>query len=549
MNHKEKLDDIVNRYWEWRLKTDPIEATFYGDTRYNHLLPDLSELAVEQQRVDLRRFHQELSLLDKNSLHGEDFITCDVLLLKIGHLLKTLEYKLYEWEVDQIFGPQLQLLSILNFQPLDSNEDIEALLTRYENFSTFINDYISNLKTGLSKDRVAPRIAHERVLEQLKSFINTPIESSPLFNPAKRFPKHAEAFKRHIEGHIYPAFERLYRFLSSDYKSREAVGICNIEGGKTAYEFLAKMNTTTELTPQQIHEIGLADLESIHSEMKKIARTNDLKTFMERLKSDPSNFPKTREELVEGYKTILARCYTKLPLVFGRLPKVKCEVKPIEEYREKDCPAAFYYSPDDNFTRQGIFYANTYKPETRPKYNMTALTVHEAVPGHHQQIAIAMERAELSKFRRHAHFTAFVEGWGLYSERLGDEMGLYENDLSRFGMLTYQAWRACRLVVDTGMHYFNWTRDKAIKFFQDNLLITDTEIIAEINRYIIWPGQALAYKIGQREIERIRKECSAKMGSCFSVKSFHDELLCHGSLPLSTIEKIMSAWSQSAQSS
>lgn len=546
MAEKGKLDQVLNRFWDWTLKNNPTCATFVGDKRFNHLLPEISQSAIEQRRKELKDFQAEHGLIDKSKLTGEDFISWDTLGLKIEQSLKMIDYKFYEWELDQISGPQLELFEIINFQPMKDQKDLDDLLNRYKLYPKYIEDYISNLRVGSKQGKVAPKIAHERIIDQLKALLSVNATESPLYTPAKQFQSEAAKVKKHIEDYVYPALKNFQAFLTQEYKSREEVGISAIKDGKAAYEFLCNVHTTTSLKPQEIHEIGLSELASIHSEMKTISKTEDIKGFNERIKNDPSNFLKTKEELIAGFEKYLDKCNKKLPQFFGRLPKAKCIVKPIEEYREKDSPAAFYYSPDQDFTRPGIFYANAYKPELRPKYNMAALTVHEAVPGHHLQIALALEITGLPKFRKHSHFTAFTEGWGLYSERLGDEMGMYEDDLSRYGMLTYQAWRAVRLVVDTGMHYLGWSRDKAIKFFQDNLSITEPEVIAEINRYIIWPGQALAYKIGQQEIERLRKECSKRLGSRFDIRSFHDELLCHGSIPLSTLAKIMTSWQQAA---
>jgi prolyl oligopeptidase len=336
----------------------------------------------------------------------------------------------------------------------------------------------------------------------------------------------------------------MLQFLEADYlpKSRSRdVGLWALPGGAEAYKFRIKLHTTTDLTAEQIHKIGLEELRSIQDEMRKIAK-GDLKAYMEKLKKDPKNFFSSREDLLESARRELAKADAKLPQWFKRLPKTQCEVKAIEDYREKDSVAAFYYQPDEKLTRKGIFYANTYDAGARPRFNMPALAVHEAVPGHHLQIALALEIPGLPRFRRQAGFTAFIEGWGLYSERLGDEMGLYEDDLSRFGMLTYQAWRACRLVVDTGLHAMKWTREQAIAFFMENVTMTETEVLNEVDRYIIWPGQALAYMIGKREILALREEARAKMGPRFDIKEFHDLVLRNGAIPLFTLRRLVHDW-------
>jgi prolyl oligopeptidase len=383
------------------------------------------------------------------------------------------------------------------------------------------------------------RPAVERVIGQLKSMLATPVEKSPFAAKPSLVPAIADS--------VYPAFRKMLDFLEKDYlpKARTRdVGLWALPGGKEAYEFRIRLHTTTDLTAEEIHRIGLDELRGIQKEMAAIAK-GDLKAFMTKLKADPKSFFASREEVLSSATREVAKCKAALPKWFGRLPKNDCEVKAIEDYREKDSVAAFYYPPDEKLTRKGIFYANTYEPASRPKFNMPALAVHEAVPGHHLQIAIAMEIEGLPRFRRQAGFTAFVEGWGLYSERLGDEMGLYETELDRFGMLTYQAWRACRLVVDTGLHALHWTRQQAIDFFMENVALTETEVLNEVDRYIIWPGQALAYMIGKREIFALREEARKALGARFDIREFHDVVLRNGAVPLTTLRAVVRAWASS----
>jgi prolyl oligopeptidase len=336
----------------------------------------------------------------------------------------------------------------------------------------------------------------------------------------------------------------MLKYLEDEYQSRARtrdVGLWALPGGAEAYRFRIRLHTTTDLSAEEIHRIGLEELRSIQGEMQKIAG-GDLKPFMDRIKKEPKNFFASREDLLETARRELAKANAKLPAWFKRLPKNECEVKQIEDYRERDCVAAFYYPPDEKLTRKGIFYANTFDATSRPRFNMPALAIHEAVPGHHLQIALALEIEGLPRFRRQAGFTAFVEGWGLYSERLGDEMGLYEDDLARFGMLTYQAWRACRLVVDTGLHAMKWTRQQAIDFFMENVALTETEVLNEIDRYIIWPGQALAYMVGKREILALRDEAKKAMGARFDIREFHDVVLRNGAIPLTTLRRLVRNW-------
>jgi uncharacterized protein (DUF885 family) len=344
---------------------------------------------------------------------------------------------------------------------------------------------------------------------------------------------------------VYPALARMLDFLD-EYLTRYArhePGVWSVTDGSEIYTVLAQQNTTTRLTPEELHQIGRDDLASIHAEMRPIMAGRDgdglsVREFTERLTHEPSNLPGSREELVDICERLLAQAQAALPKAFGRLPGTPCIVKPIEEFREHDAPAAFYYQPSADGSRPGTYYVNTFEPTSRPLHTMPALAFHEGVPGHHLQIALAQESRDLPAFRRLSAgwlANAFVEGWALYTERLADELGLYPDELARFGMLGYQAWRACRLVVDTGIHSQRWSRERGIEFLFDNVGLTERETVNEVDRYIVWPGQALAYKIGQREIERLRHDLERSQGERFDLRSFHDALLSHAAVPLSKL--------------
>jgi uncharacterized protein (DUF885 family) len=334
-----------------------------------------------------------------------------------------------------------------------------------------------------------------------------------------------------------------------DYPARQEPGIWSVTDGEEIYALLASQHTTTDLSPDELHRIGREELDGIHQEMRAIMDqlgdgAANLREFSERLTHDPANLPTSREEIVQASEELLASAQAALPRAFGRLPRTGCIVKPIEEFRERDAPAAFYYQPSADGSRPGTFYVNTFEPGARPRHTLPALTFHEGVPGHHLQIALAQETDDLPAFRRLSAgwlAGAFVEGWALYTERLADELGLYPDARARFGMLGYQAWRACRLVVDTGIHDQKWSRQQAIDFFFDNVGLTERETVNEVDRYIVWPGQALAYKIGQREIERARRGLQERQGGRFDARAFHDALLEHAAVPLSTLPLIVAA--------
>jgi prolyl oligopeptidase len=533
MTAARELQAICDDSWEATLRENPTYATYLGDFRYNDRLADISETGRTRRRALNEGFLKRLKGLDAKSLSESDRVTADILQLQLEQALEEEAHKFWQWEVDQMSGPQADFPQLLNFHPLT---DLKGLEARFRAFPTWMDQYLDNLRAGVREGRIAMRVAVERVIGQLKGLLGTAEEKSPFAAKPELVPAIREA--------IFPAFRKMLRYLEDEYlpKARTRdVGLWALPGGKDAYTFRIRFHTTTELSAEEIHKIGLQELRSIQDEMRKIAK-GDLPAFMEKLKKEPKNFFASREDLLETARRELAKANAKLPQWFKRLPKNECEVKPIEDYREKDSVAAFYYPPDEKLTRKGIFYANTFEATSRPRFNMPALAIHEAVPGHHLQIALALEIEGLPRFRRQASFTAFIEGWGLYSERLGDEMGLYEDDLSRFGMLTYQAWRACRLVVDTGLHAMKWTRQQAIDFFMENIALTQTEVLNEVDRYIIWPGQALAYMVGKREIFALRDEAKRAMGARFDIREFHDVVLRNGAIPLTTLRRLVHQW-------
>jgi prolyl oligopeptidase len=445
--------------------------------------------------------------------------------------------------VDQMDGPQVWLLELVNWHPTETREQRAQLVARFRAFDRLMDQYLDNLRDGIRDERTAPTIAVERVLAQLRAILATPIDDSPLVAPA------VDELRAAVAESVYPAYQRMLDFLDEylTQYARQEPGIWAVADGAEIYALLTRQHTTTELSPDEMHQIGLDDLSRIHQEMRAImirrgAADVSIRTFTEQLTSDPENLPVSRDELIDISERLLAAAQATLPRAFGRLPGVPIVVKPIEEFRERDAPAAYYFQAPPNGSRPAIFYINTFEAGSRPKHTLPALAFHESVPGHHLQIAIAQETDGLPAFRRLSAgwlANAFVEGWALYTERLADELGLYSDELARFGMLGYQAWRACRLVVDTGLHYRRWSRDQALEFFFENVGLTERETTNEVDRYIVWPGQALAYKVGQREIEALRREQHERLGERFDLRAFHDAVLAHAAVPLSTLRLVM----------
>ncbi|MBI4387043.1 MAG: DUF885 domain-containing protein, partial [Elusimicrobia bacterium] len=437
-------------------------------------------------------------------------------------------------------------------QPMKTRADAEAYIARLQAMPRYFQNHVDSLRQGLREGRAAVQIAVERAMRQLEELTKTSPEQTPYANVIKKLPEDLRAryeprILEAVRSSVYPAHESYLKFLKEEYSAKargdDKPGLFYVAGSSGAYSYLIRLHTTLDKAPAELYKAGMDELASIHAEMGKIAKrrghTGDLKSFFEKMRKDPDNFFKTRQDVLETTQRLVAKTQEKLPQYFGRLPKTPLIVKAIEGYKEKHAIAAYYYPPPDDLSRPGVYYVNTYQPETRPRFSMAALAVHEGLPGHHLQIALALEKRDLPAFRRNGGFNSFVEGWALYSERLAEEMGLYPDDLSRLGMLSFQAWRACRLVVDTGLHARGWARWRTIDFMKQNTPMSEEEIIAEVDRYIVIPGQALAYKVGQREILALRRESRALLKQKFDLRAFHDRVLENGALPLTTLRRIV----------
>ncbi len=541
------LADLAQDYWEGVLRRNPIIATFYGDYRSNSRLPDVGPSGRAEEETALRGVLARLEQIGLDELETEDRISHEMLRVAVTAGLDALQFRLDEMAVDQMDGPQVWLQELLNWHPIDTPQHIDELIQRYHAFGPFMADYLDALRDGIRDGRTAPTIAVERVIAQLRALLGTPVDQSALLAPLRENPNVARADQA-INEVVYPAFQEMLEFLE-DYlvqHARSEPGVWSVANGAEIYALLARQHTTTERSPDELHAIGRDDLDHIHAEMRAIMRERGagdtpIRSFTEQLTLDPTNLPTSREELLRISERLLATAQAALPRAFGKLPTLPIVVKAIEEYRERDAPAAFYFQGSHEAGRPGAFYINTFEPSARPKHTLPALAFHEGVPGHHLQIALGQEAPGLPSFRRLSAgwlANAFVEGWALYTERLADELGLYPDELARYGMLGYQAWRACRLVVDTGLHHLRWSRQQAIDFFYENVGLTERETVNEVDRYIVWPGQALSYQVGQREIESVRASQQRLLGDHFDLRAFHDELLRHGSLPLSSLKLI-----------
>ena len=466
------------------------------------------------------------------------------------------KYKGYLLPINQRGGIQTAQQTA-RFVPLKTVKDYEDWITRLNKFPQRMDQTIALMREGKRLNIMWAKKVLERVPAQIDTHIVDSPEKSPFYSAFKKFPKEfsdaekskiRSAAKKAISANVIPQYRKLKAFFVDEYlpASYPKAGIWQHPEGERYYSYLARSYTTTNMTPKQIHEKGLSEVARIRAEMEKIKTKvgfkGDLKAFFKHLKTDPKYFYKTPEELLEAYRAISKRIDPEVVKVIKTMPRMPYGVIPIPAQIAPDTTTAYYNRPAGDGSRPGYYYVNLYKPETRPKWEMMALSIHEAVPGHHLQIALQQELGEVPNFRKFGGYTAFTEGWGLYSESLGEDMGLYEDPYDKFGQLTYEMWRAIRLVVDTGMHYFKWERQRAIDFFSANAPKTEQDIVNEIDRYISYPGQALAYKIGELKMKELRSRATRELGNKFDLREFHDVMLLSGAVPLDILERNVDEW-------
>jgi uncharacterized protein (DUF885 family) len=546
------MDQASAEFWEAYLRLNPTSATVYGDERYDDLLPDPSAAGRAAEIEAIRRANDAAQEIPADSLTTEDRVTRDILRV-LGDLAeRDEELGAYEIRaVDQIYGPQTLLPQVATFQHADTPERLERWLDRLRAYGPFIDANIEILHQARASGRTAARIVAERTIDQLRRLVDTPIEEAVIPALSKvASDEDRERVREVVRDVVYPADRRYLEALSGEYlaATREQPGLVSAPDGETLYRYFITRWTTLDLDPHDVHQVGLEELATIDEERRAIARRaghgDDVDAYRRALVADPANQAGSVEALIARATEDIERAAAVAPTVFGRLPVAGCIVKPVEPFKEKDAPFAYYYPPTIDGSRPGTYYVNTYDLPSRTYYKLAATTFHEAIPGHHFQIALEMEHPELNAFRRlgaRIVAGAYVEGWGLYAERLADELGLYQDDGERLGMLDAQAWRASRLIVDSGMHGLGWARQQSIDWLLTTGL-SETDAVIETDRYIAWPGQALSYMTGMREIRRLRRELEARDGERFDLKRFHDELIGHGSLPLVTLAAELPGW-------
>ncbi|WP_336011862.1 DUF885 domain-containing protein [Acinetobacter calcoaceticus] len=550
------LNQLLQEQWEYTLKNNPETATTLGDLRYNNRWTELSKNQIEKDKKSTQNFLKRFEAINSTGFSATDQLNKDLMIYQLKESLKSYDLKLYEMPFNQMWGLHLQFPGFISSIPFDNAKQYQDYISRLKQIPLILDQGIQLAKQGQKDGLMPPKYLIEKVAKQIDSIANPAGKDSVFASPLKQFPKNISKVEQErlsremlqaIDQHVRPAYQKLGTFIQKDYLpyGRQHEGIWSLPKGEELYRFYVENNTTTSESPENIHQLGLKEVARIEAEMLKIAKAqgfSDLKSFQQSLKTNPAVFPKSREEILEIYRGYIAQMQPELPKLFGLLPKNKVEVLPVEQYREKEAAGAEYHQGTPDGSRPGQVYVNTGDFSERSKISMEATAYHEAIPGHHMQIDIAQNLPNLPMFRKQPNHTAYIEGWALYAEQLGKDVGFYKDPLSDYGRLSSELFRACRLVVDTGVHYKKWTRQQMIDFMRNHSALDEPDIQAETDRYIAIPAQALAYKMGQLKILELRELAKHELGDRFDIKAFHDMILNAGTLPLNILDARIKNW-------
>jgi len=551
-----RLNQLIDAEWDWRLREQPTFASYLGDRRHNDRWPDVSLQAINRRHAHRRAVLEQLKAIDRKVLALGDRLNYDLFRRDYAVSVESHVHRWFLVPLTARDGIQdaSSTADVIRFEQV---QDFRQWLARLRSFGGYMDQTIALMRAGLKERRVHDREVMVRVPAQIARQIVEDPGKSLFYKPFRSFPESVSSADRKrlqseaskaIAEVVVPAYRRLQKFFDNSYLPGcfPRAGVWQVPGGKDFYAFRCRRFTTTDLTPGQIHEIGQREVKRIRGEMQKVIQQTkfegSFREFLEFMRTDPRFYYKNAKDLLAAYREVSKRIDPHLVRLFRRLPRIPYGVEPIPMHLAPDTTTAYYRPPSADGTRAGTYFVNLYRPEVRPKYEIEALSLHEAVPGHHLQISLAMELENVPPFRRFGGYTAFIEGWGLYSESLGGELGLYKDPYSKFGQLTYEMWRAVRLVVDTGMHHDGWTRKQAMDLFAENTAKTLLDIENEVDRYIAWPGQALAYKIGELKIQELRRRAEKELGDKFDVREFHDVVLSRGAVTLDLLEEQVQQW-------
>ena len=554
---RKALSDLLKEQWEYTLRTNPEFASILGDRRYNDQSQDVSEAAVKRDLAASKKFLARLGAIDTTAFPEQEAISKALLARNLRDNIESTGLKEWEMPVTQISGPHLFAAQLPALLPFATVKDYDEYAKRLRNWPKQMDDTIANMRKGMRDRLMPPKFLLEKVVGQVDRIASQEAEKTPFAQPVEKYPDAVpEAEQARIRAEVVdairtaviPAYKKFGAFVRDEYapRGRKDPGMWALPGGAKRYAVRVRQSTTTSLSADEIHQIGLREVARIEGEMLAIAKSlgfADLKSFRASLDKNPDIRAKSREQILQLYRGYIDQMYAKLPQLFGRLPKAKVIVVPVEEFREREAPGASYQPGAPDGSRPGRVEVNTGDATSRKTISMESTAYHEGVPGHHMQLAIAQELTGLPEFRRFgSSYTAYDEGWALYSEKLGKEVGFYTNPYNDYGRLQDEMLRAIRLVVDTGLHSKRWTREQVVQFFHDHTTEDEIEVQNETDRYIVWPGQALGYKIGQLKIVELRERAKKELGEKFDIRGFHDEVLGAGSLPLDVLEQRIDAW-------
>lgn len=555
-NRRQPLLALFDEEWQYELRSSPEFATSVGENRYNDGLGDASPEFFRSDIEERRKFLARFEAVDPAGLSQQDTLSRQLMVRELREDIEGAQFKNWEMPVNQRDGPHLDLPELITITPFNNAQDYENYLSRLRQISRVFDQTIANMRQGMRDGLMPPRYLLDKVSAQADDVAGKTGENSPFFKPLKEFPPSIPAADQQrlreqtlavIGAQIIPAYQRFALFVRNEYAphGRTEPGVWSLPDGDARYRYAIRRITTTDLTPDQIHEIGLKELRETEAEMLAVARKfgfSDLASFNEHIKSDPHLYATSGQQLLDLYTKYVHDMEPELPKLFGRLPKAKLVAIPMEPSRSQAGTPADYSPGTPDGSRPGHINVNEWDPEHRLLLNVEAIAYHEGITGHHLQLSLAQEMPDLPAFRQHAGYTAFVEGWALYAERLGKEVGRYQDPYSEYGRLENEMWRDIRLVVDTGVHAKHWSRDQMVDYFRKYTAMDEPNIQTEVDRYIGWPAQALAYKLGQLEILKLREDARQKLGAKFDIRAFHDEVIGNGALPLDVLHSEVEAW-------
>jgi uncharacterized protein (DUF885 family) len=555
-NRVKTLNAIFSDYWEDQLKHEPELASSIGDNRYNDQLRDYSVRAYNDSLARGRGFLSRLAEVDTAGMSTQGQLSKDLLVRQLVENQQASRFKPWEMPVTQFDGLQVSLPQLVPQLRFNSVKDYDDYIARLKKVPLAFQQITDDMSIGMDDHREPPAYLMEKVLAQVNTLANQKPDEGPFALPVQKFPTSVSPTQQArikqellavIVGQVTPAYVRFGKFLKAQYipGGRSDPGIWSLPDGEAYYRFLVKQSTTTDLTPEQIHQIGLDQVKQDEEQLLAVAHKlgfADIKVLQNAAANNPKLFPTSKDQLLDAYRGYLDRMRPKLPQLFGRLPKAPLVVMPVPAYTEKDQAAAYYEQGAPDGSRPGAVYINTYKFETRSLADVESRAYHEGLPGHHLQISIAQELTDVPEFRKYLSYTAYTEGWGLYAEQLGKDVGFYQDPYSDYGRLEGDMWRAVRLVVDTGVHSQHWTRQQMVDYFHEHSAVEESGVQAEVDRYIAWPAQALGYKVGQLKFLELRAKAQQALGDRFSLSTFHDQVLDSGALPLETLEQRVDNW-------